>query len=188
MAIKQVLELAARIPTRQLQIASYAALLCLAAVTGVGMMKSFSRLQAAIAERTQHEQTVSLSASLWQLHAELSAGLKALPGQGKAQPAADQINQSVVEAIAQFNRLSKQHGVALNSVSPRTPGKLMQYQEIPFDLEVVGGYREVMAWLIDAEQSIPSLAVNTFEVMPTDKAGAVMMKARLPIYIESIEK
>lgn len=182
--MQQAFSLAARIPARQLQLASYAALVCLAAILGLGIYKAISGLQAAKGERIQHEQTLSVSSSLRQVYGELAAHLGKLSEKKAKSLPADQTNQAIVEALTGFNQLSGKHGVTLNTVSPLTPGKRMRYQEIPFDLEVMGNYRDVMAWLIDAEQSIPILSVNEFEVTPNGKPGTVLMKARLSMYVD----
>ncbi|MDO6460690.1 hypothetical protein Q4485_08275 [Granulosicoccaceae sp. 1_MG-2023] len=91
---------------------------------------------------------------------------------------ADAIVPYVVGAL---DSVSYQHGVALKSVIPLSPQKVMRFEEIPFDITIAGDYRAVYQWLQDAEQALQPMTVKHFTIDSAAPRG-VTMKLRVVSY------
>jgi Tfp pilus assembly protein PilO len=143
-------------------------------------LPSFKALQAVRVERLQHRQQGMDSATLEQSKRQLAAEIDRMSAGTPADVRSAE--QLAVHVVGQLDRASVRSGVVLSSVTPGAVRKVTSFDEIPFDVEVKGSYRDLIGWLDDLERTVDKLAVIRADMRPGDGGKLIEMKARVALY------
>ena len=84
--------------------------------------------------------------------------------------------------IQTLDRISARHDVELMGVRPREPGRVLMFDELPYDVEVMGSYVDLCGWLQDMETELRPMVVNSYEFERKNSAEPVRMKLQLVAY------
>ena len=84
--------------------------------------------------------------------------------------------------IQTLDRISARHDVELMGVRPREPGRVLMFDELPYDVEVMGSYVDLWGWLQDMETELRPMVVNSYEFERKNSAEPVRMKLQLVAY------
>jgi Tfp pilus assembly protein PilO len=176
----RLIPLLAALPMRRIYLVGAGMVLIAAALLYTAARPSFKALQTVRAERAQHLRQGTDSIALGQAKRQLTAGIERMsanrPGDARS------AEQLAVQVVAQLDRISVRRGVVLSSVALGAARRVMSFEELAFDIEVKGSYRDVIGWLQDLEGAMDNLAIVRFEMRPNDGGKAVEMKARVAIY------
>lgn len=113
------------------------------------------------------------------LQAEVAELGTALYGQGGQMTP----SQLISYVIAKLDGLSSRRGVQLLSIRPEARSQIALFEETPFSIEVKGAYRELYAWLQDAERELHPMVVKQFQIAPAGRAGgSLAMTVRVVSY------
>lgn len=108
-----------------------------------------------------------------QVSAEVAALREKLQGAGPQLAA----NEMVAFVIGRLDRLARHQQVQLVSVQPGDIAQVFDFDEIPFHVEVVGGYFRLVDWLQDAERELGPMIVKSFDISPA--SGDELRRMRL---------
>ncbi len=120
---------------------------------------------------TTPERVADLEAQIGELRDELFGGSSSVPP--------EKIESFIIDRL---DRLSARHRVELLGVVPETPGHVLMFQELPYEVQVSGDYRSLYEWLVDAERELRPLVVKTFEMRPAARTTGVDLQLRLVAY------
>ena len=73
-------------------------------------------------------------------------------------------NLLVAKVIAELDFLAKQHAIQLISVEPGNTGRLLLFDEMPFQIRIQGSYFELFRWLRSVEETLKPMVVKKFEI------------------------
>lgn len=96
-------------------------------------------------------------------------------------------SQMVPYVIGELDRLTGPYRVQLVSVKPGSVSKVLMFDEVPFDIEVAGGYFDLCGWLQQVETELRPMVVKQFQVSPTGAEKRLKMKLRVVSYRPSEE-
>jgi hypothetical protein len=109
---------------------------------------------------------------------EVGALREKLHGSGPALAA----NEMVAFVIGRLDRLARRQRVQLVSVEPGDVAGLFEFDEIPFHVEVVGGYFRLVDWLHEAERELGPMVVKSFDMEPARPDDARRMRLTMVSY------
>lgn len=115
----------------------------------------------------------AMDARLAAVEAEVEALRAKLAGGGSELAA----NEMVAFVIGRLDRLARAQRVQLVSVEPGDVAPVFEFDEIPFHVEVVGGYFRLVAWLREAERELGPMVVKSFDITPA--TGEDLRRMRL---------
>jgi len=110
--------------------------------------------------------------------AEVAALRDKLHGQGEYIPA----NEMVPFIIGRLDRLSGGQNVQLRSVTPRPTQKVLMFEEIAFDLIVIGKYLDLVTWLRNVEVELNPMIVKQFDMLNTNTGSELQTRLRIVSY------
>jgi hypothetical protein len=93
-------------------------------------------------------------------------GLVALAGE--RDPSSHSLEASM---IARLQDLTRRHGVELVAVQPSVGAEVGTLQETVFDVELVGEYGDIVAYLGDVRTELDALVVRELSLLPLDDAS-----------------
>lgn len=120
------------------------------------------RLTAAAGTQTQRQQINA--ERIQQLRDEVGRLHENLYGQAPR----DSANEMVSYIIGQLDALASKHQVQLVGVKPGSVNQVLMFDELPFDVEVRGGYAHLFEWLRDAERALHPLVLKEFRIATGD--------------------
>ena len=91
-------------------------------------------------------------------------------------------NEMVAFVIGRLDGLARRQRVQLVSVEPGNIAQVLEFDEIPFHVEVVGGYFRLVDWLQDAERELGPMVVKSFEIDPVAPADARRLRVTMVSY------
>ena len=91
-------------------------------------------------------------------------------------------SQMVPYVIGELDRLTGPYRVQLVSVKPGSVSKVLMFDEVPFDIEVAGGYFDLCGWLQQVEAELRPMVVKQFQVSPTSAEKRLKMNLRVVSY------
>ena len=97
-------------------------------------------------------------------------------------------SQMVPYVIGELDRLTGPYRVQLVSVKPGLVSKVLMFDEVPFDIEVAGGYFDLCGWLQQVETELRPMVVKQFQVSPTGTEKRLKMGLRVVSYRPSEER
>lgn len=113
----------------------------------------------------------TLDGEISRLRGELFGGSAELPP--------EQMESFIIDRL---EALSVQRGVRLVGVTPGDVGEVLMFQELPYDVEVHGGYFALHDWLFAVERELRPLVVKRFELKGRSREAEVALKVRLVSY------
>ena len=128
--------------------------------------------------RRSHPSDEPVENRIVSVEAQVGSLRNKLQGAGPALPA----NEMVAFVIGQLDRLARRQRVQLLSVEPGNIAQVFDFDEIPFHVEVVGGYFRLVDWLHDAERELGPMVVKSFEIDPVASAEARRMRVTMVSY------
>ncbi len=93
-----------------------------------------------------------------------------------------QSSEMVSYIIGQLDRLATKHGVQLVGVKPGPIGRVLMFEEIPFDVEVTGSYMQLFGWLQQAEDALHPMVVKEFHIAEGAARPQLNMNLRVVSY------
>lgn len=91
-------------------------------------------------------------------------------------------NEMVAFVIGQLDLLARDRQVQLVSVEPGAIARVFEFDEIPFHIEVVGGYFSIVAWLHEAEQELGPMVIKSFSLAPATNPASRRMQLTMVSY------
>jgi Tfp pilus assembly protein PilO len=76
------------------------------------------------------------------------------------------LNQMIVSVISQMNTVAAAHDVKLISVEPGDVEKIYIFQELPFNVVVVGKYVNLFDWLDQIGRDLGPIVIKHFQLIP----------------------
>lgn len=101
-----------------------------------------------------------------------------LYGKGEYIPA----SEMVPFIIGRLDRLSGGQNVQLRSVTPRPTQKVLMFEEIAFDIIVIGKFLDIVTWLRNVEDELSPMIVKQFYMLNTNSDSQLKTKLRLVSY------
>lgn len=84
--------------------------------------------------------------------------------------------------IGALDRISRNHGVQLLSVEPGQGDAVMMFEELPYEVDVAGGYFSLYEWLNSVERELRPMVIKQFEIDRSAGDARVRMRLRLVAY------
>lgn len=76
------------------------------------------------------------------------------------------LNQMIVSVISQLDTIAAAHHVKLISVEPGDVEKIFIFQELPFNVVVIGKYANLFDWLDQIGRDLGPIVIKKFELTP----------------------
>jgi type IV pilus assembly protein PilO len=165
-------------------------LLLLSAVVGLTLAVSYLYvLKAPLTEYRRYRQTRALleaevangaqhSVELAKLENEVEAlESRLLSGSQRVS-----VHQMVAHIIDQLDRIAGHHDVQLVGVKPGSINQVFMFEEVPFDVEITGGYFSLYDWLKEVERELGPMVVKKYDITPVGKANRTRMKLTMVSY------
>lgn len=76
------------------------------------------------------------------------------------------VNKMVAYVIGELDKIARYHQVNLSSVKPQNPEILFTFKELPFQVEIIGDYFSLFAWLKDVENNLGPIVIKKFDISP----------------------
>jgi Tfp pilus assembly protein PilO len=97
------------------------------------------------------------------------------------------LNQKVSFVVGHLDSISNAHQVKLIGVKPGEISKVAMFQELPFYVEISGGYFSLFDWLQHTERELEPIIVKDF-ALHAQENGTIQMKMTLVSYLFSPEQ
>ena len=94
-------------------------------------------------------------------------------------------NEMVAFVIGRLDMLARAKNVQLVSVEPGDTAKVFEFDEIPFHVEVVGGYFRLVDWLHAAERELGPMVIKSFDIAPAQGGDSRRMRLTMVSYRHS---
>ncbi len=85
----------------------------------------------------------------------------------------------VVKAL---DGISEKYNVKLKGVKPMAPEVVLMLEERPFDITISGEYKNLFAWVTEAEDSLSPMGIKSFQLRPGGADEGVEMWVRVVSY------
>lgn len=131
-------------------------------------------------ERLKNERvsSLTLASDIQNLRNELDK----LNSAANSAPPEKSFSKMIATVIGQLDEVAEQHSVALLGVRPGNTTPVYMFDEMPFVVEVMGGYNNLFSWLYDIENRFESLVVKRFEIEPIGKQSDRRMRLTIVSY------
>lgn len=98
-----------------------------------------------------------------------------------------QVSEREVESfvIASLDEHARARGVDLVSVTPAPTKRVLDFEELPYDVELRGSYLDLFEWLRAAETALRPMVVKQFSLRPEGQSARVEMDVRLVSYLSA---
>lgn len=126
----------------------------------------------------QARQAAPLSDQILRLEDEIKQLEQRLHGDAPRLP----LNQMIAYVIGQLDSIADNHAVQLVSVQPGNGTSVFMFEEIPFHIEVTGGYFDLFDWLREVENTLGPMVVKRFALQPSGADKTRRMKLTMTSY------
>ncbi len=92
------------------------------------------------------------------------------------------VSQMASHVIGRLDGQAREFQVRLSGVKPDTPGEVLGFVEVPFDVQVEGDYPRLIAWLEAVERELRPMVVKRFRMEPVAGDGRIRMDLRVVSY------
>ena len=172
----------ARLPSRQL----HALLMCLLALLAAllwqwGLRLPIGQLQVLRGERSVLEAS-AIDATVQRQIQQIEQANLALSRQLGTLDAQHTSDRILVDLIGAIDRVARRHGVVLDGATPGPVRQSVIFDEVPVDFEARGNYQALVDWLVEVEQTLPTLAIVRFAMQPAGPSGQLAIKLRAASY------
>lgn len=176
----------ARMPARQLHLLLGGVLAIAAALLWTFAVRApLAQLRLQHAERDRMALVAADPAQLARQLAALTSALATLEttvaAHGGAAAGADG-GQLQLRLIGMAERACARHGVQLRGAMPGPARTVAGFTEVSIDVEAVGSYPALIAWMTDIEAA-GALSVVSFDLAAGDGGGGRLVKTRLAAYV-----
>jgi Tfp pilus assembly protein PilO len=155
-------------PKRVPLFAAALVVLVAAALTLYVVIPQAKARRAALAERTSLAASANAAAALAAERATLEEAVRSLvTAAGQRDDTAESLAASL---IARLQELAARHAVDLVVVEPNAGVEIAALRETTFDVELIGEYDDVVAYLRDVRSEIEPLVVRELSLMPLDES------------------
>ena len=142
-------------------------------------LKQYRQLQQdRILLEAKTENSSGLTADIASLEAEIARLKRKLQGENPP----TMVREMVAHTIAQLDAISANRAISLRGVKPENIQQTGMFNELPFAIEVAGGYAHLYEWLLDVERQFGSMVIEQFDIHPGSGADDLQMKMRLVSY------
>jgi len=94
-------------------------------------------------------------------------------------------NQMIAYVIGQLDVIAANHRVQLVSVTPGKANKVFMFEELPFNIEIKGGYFDLYNWLKDVEAKLGPMVIKSFSMTADDKTGMRRLNTEIVSYLST---
>lgn len=91
-------------------------------------------------------------------------------------------DELMVKMVSEVDRIATQHNVQLTSTVPGAIRSLLEFEEMPFNIEARGSYQTLINWLREIELALPFLSIISFEIVPNDISSQLKIKLQIAVY------
>lgn len=91
-------------------------------------------------------------------------------------------NEMIAFVIGRLDSIARPREIQLVSVEPGAVARVFEFDEIPFHIEVVGNYFQLVDWLHKVEQELGPMVIKSFELSPTGGAKSRRMLLTMVSY------
>ncbi len=172
-----------RLPTRQLHLL-FLAVFCLvgAFVWFVGLKQPVTMLRLLYVDKGHLKGGASDINSLQIQKDELTSKVTSL--NEKVNQASLNISQDelMVKMISEVDRIATRHNVRLTSTVPGAIRSVLEFEEMPFNIEASGSYQSLIEWLREIENALPFLSIINFEIVPNEISSQLNIKVQVAVY------
>jgi len=84
--------------------------------------------------------------------------------------------------IGRLDKISADHKVILSRVTPGDINKVLMFEEVPFDIEVMGKYADLYNWLYEVTVQLGPMVIPQFKIRYTPGAPLLNMNVKLASY------
>lgn len=135
-------------------------------------VKTLGALESAVAQQT------GLGMQVTTLESEIETLQNRLHGNTVNMPD----NQMESFVIGQLQGISWRNNIELLGVRPGKGGQIQAFEELLFDVEIVGDYFDLYAWLQELDDELGFVVIKSFNIRPLDSTKAEpRLTARLTI-------
>lgn len=92
------------------------------------------------------------------------------------------VSEMASHVIGRLDGLAGDFQVRLAGVKPGPQTEVLDFTEIPFDVQVEGDYPRLVDWLLAVERGLRPMVVKRFRFEPIDGAGILRMDLRVVSY------
>lgn len=148
-----------------------------------GVKPSLREYQALRAERSAAElgaasDADAAAAEIDAAQTQLAALREELYG-GAARVPLRQIQSFVIDSLDQ---IAARHAVELVGITPGELKPVLMFEELPYEVHVIGGYFDLYAWLRDVETQLSPMVVKEFTMQREARSERVELELRLVAY------
>lgn len=140
--------------------------LLLAAAAFYLVLPMYKSLNVAIETRTSMEEAVSKGKAVYGELESLKEEVAELRQRVHGDMANRPLKQMESYIIGRLQKISWQHSVELRGVAPGPGRSVQMFKEIVFDVELVGDYFDLVAWLRELSQQLGFVVVKEYRLRP----------------------
>jgi Tfp pilus assembly protein PilO len=86
------------------------------------------------------------------------------------------------QVVGRLDRISTDHKVKLSAVTPGETNKVLMFEEVPFDIEVMGRYADLYSWLYEVTVQLGPMVIPQFKIRYNPGAALLNMNVKLASY------
>lgn len=136
------------------------------------------RVERSTAELGAASDADSASAAIAAAQTELGRLREELYG-GAARVPLRQIQAFVIDSLDQ---IAERHAVELIGITPGEVSAVLMFEELPYEVHVVGGYFDLFAWLREVETRLAPMVVKEFSMQREARSDRVELELALVAY------
>ncbi len=136
------------------------------------VVPQYKTLRSAVETRATMQETVTKGKAVYGELDLLAAQVDELRQQVHGDMANRPLKQMESYIIGRLQKISWQHNVELRGVAPGPGRSVQMFKEIVFDVELVGTYFDLVAWLRDLSGQLGFVVVKEYRMRPLSTAEA----------------
>ena len=153
------------------------ALLLTAASIVYLVIPQYKSLQMVMETRATLEETVTKGKAVYGELERLDEEVAALGQRVNGDMANRPLKQMESYIIGRLQKISWQHNIELRGVAPGPGRSVQMFREIVFDVQLVGDYFQLVAWLRELSNQLGFVVVKEYRLRPLNGQDAVPMLA-----------
>ena len=135
------------------------------------LVPQYKSLRTAMETRTTMQETVAKGKAVYGELERLAEEVAGLGQRVHGDMANRPLKQMESYIIGRLQKISWQHNIELRGVAPG-PGRTVQmFREIVFDVELVGDYFDLVAWLRELSKQLGFVVVKEYRLQPLNTEG-----------------
>lgn len=130
------------------------------------LVPQYKALQTAMETRTNMQETVAKGKAVYGELERLADEVAELRQRVHGDMANRPLKQMESYIIGRLQKISWQHNVELRGVAPGPGRRVQMFREIVFDVELVGDYFDLVAWLRELSRQLGFVVVKEYRMRP----------------------